>query len=227
MLVAKGHTSTSREVVSESSGLNHQAFLAQEFPMLYSYLGDSAFSTIARSHGIANAASSTDFRWLCNHLPAFLGRDHNWPSHPEIVEIASLELAMNTAASAPDLPPLKWEQIEHLRQEQTSALPWTLHPSVQLLRFQRNTTSIWSALRSGERAPAPYLLDKPQAVLVWRQGESARFRMLGDEEALALDHVKRGQSPSATWAMRGEAEHYLREWVESELLLQIKSKEEF
>jgi len=89
-----------------------------------------------------------------------------------------------------------------------------LHPSVQRLQVRTNATSIWSALTAGELPPPPERLGKPQELLVWQQGTTSRFRMLGREEALALDEVGRGKEIEIDQS----SESFLRGWLEAEIV---------
>jgi len=221
MISAKPATqSTTRSVSSAHSSLNLYAFLTQEFEQLYTYFGDSDFVAMLRAYGVAYADHQHGERWFSSNLPAFLKSNTKWRKHPELAELASLELAFNLAASAPDLAPLHWQTIKHMDPEQFSELKFVLHPSVQHLHFLQNTTSIWSALKCDERPPAPHRLDAVQNVLVWRQGTLARFRMIGEEEAQALSVLVQEPKPTQQFGSPFESpQTYLREWVEAELII--------
>ncbi len=54
----------------------------------------------------------------------------------------------------------------------------------------------------------------PQELLVWRQGAAARFRMLGREEAAALDAAARGEAIESDQS----SESFLRGWLEAEII---------
>ena len=74
----------------------------------------------------------------------------------------------------------------------------------------------------------PYRLDTPQQVLVWRQGPAARFRLLGAEEATALDDASRGETLGAIARRLADdgdpataikrSFTYLAGWLESQLV---------
>lgn len=178
--------------------------LQQNYVSLHLYLGDVAFRSLSKAFFAGKTPSQKTVRWYCNMLPEFLATYKPFARCPEIQELAALELALNRAFDAPDILSL----TSNTFLDSTTALPLKLHPSVQSLRFLQNTTSIWSALKCGEQPPKPHKLDQTQSVIAWRQDQSARFRILGEDEALAL--AAPTTSPNNP---------YFRGWLEAELLL--------
>ena len=81
-----------------------------------------------------------------------------------------------------------------------------------------NATSIWAALTAGELPPYPASLELPKELLVWRQGLASRFRMLGREEAVAIDAAARGE----TMELAQSSEGFLRGWLEAEIVSAVR-----
>lgn len=165
-------------------------------------MGETAFSTMAR-HCLA-ATETPKVRVLSLHLPDFLDLTKPFSRSPELSDLARLEKAFHAALNAPDASIIT-RALHH-------ALHITLHPSVKRLQLRTNAASIWAALIAGELPPPPQRLDEPQELLVWRQGAASRFRMLGREEAAALDAAARGE------AIAQSAENFLRGWIEAEII---------
>ncbi len=184
--------------------------LAQNYANLKRYVGDVSFLSLARAFATAQPTELSISRLKFKMLPQFLLTYKPFLRAPEIQELAALELALHSAFEAPDLNTVTLRDLEKL--EPTS--PLSLHPSTQFLDFFQNTTSLWSAIICGQQPPKPHKLDHAQQLIVWRQGTGARFRILGDEEALAL---KTGAT--------NLAKIYLRSWVEAELLLRVDRTE--
>ena len=176
-------------------------FLAEDYPRLRLYMGETAFNTMARHCLTATEAPKV---WLLSrHLPDFLDLTKPFSRSPELSDLARLEKAFHAALSAPD-------------SSITSRAP--LHPSVQRLQLRTNTASIWAALTAGELPPPPQRLDEPLELLVWRQGAASRFRMLGREEAAALDAAVRGDTTEVDqWS-----EGFLRGWLEAEIMSAVR-----
>jgi hypothetical protein len=170
-------------------------FLTRDYPRLRLYMGETAFHTMAR-HCLA-ATETPKLRLLSLHLPDFLDLTKPFSRSPELSDLARLEKAFHAALNAPEA-------------SFTSHAP--LHPSVQRLQLRTNAASIWAALTAGELPPPPQRLDQPQELLVWRQGAASRFRMLGREEAAALDAAARGET------IAQPAENFLRGWREAGII---------
>ncbi len=92
------------------------------------------------------------------------------------------------------------------------------HPSLQRLQLPTNAASIWSALTAGERPPPPQRLDEPQELLIWRQGSNVRFRLLGGEEALAIDAMAR----DGKFEIAQSTEGFLRGWLEAGIISALR-----
>ncbi len=174
-------------------------FLAGDYPRLRLYMGETGFNTVAR-HCLA-ATDTPKLRLLSRHLPDFLDLAKPFSRSPELSDLARLERAFHAALTAPE----------------SSIASQAVHPSVQRLQLRTNAASIWAALTAGELPPPPQRLDAPQELLVWRQGTAARFRMLGGEEAAALDAAARGETIDQS------AESFLRGWRDAEIFSAVTS----
>jgi hypothetical protein len=97
-------------------------------------------------------------------------------------------------------------------------------PRLTVLPSATNAADIWSALRDESPPPPPRRLPEPQAILVWRQDVTARFRTLGTEEAMMWDEAAAGTRFGVLCEMvatyGGEdgadfrAASYLKDWVD-------------
>ena len=193
--------------VDETLTLAHLTdFLADDYPRLRLYMGETAFNTMAR-HCLA-ASETPKARVLSRHLPDFLDLTKPFSRSPELSDLARLERAFHAALNAPEAS-IAQPPLHHIG----------LHPSVQRLQLRTNAASIWAALTAGELPPPPARLDEPQELLVWRQGAASRFRMLGREEAAALDAAARGEATGIDQS----SENFLRGWLEAEIVSAVMS----
>ena len=183
-------------------------FLSQDYPRLRRYVGETAFNAMAR-HCLA-ATDAPGLRVLSMHLPDFLALTKPFSRRPEIADLARLERAFQAALNAPETTVIRSAVLlpRHIE----------FHPSVQRLQVRTNATSIWSALTAGELPPSPASLELPQELLVWRQGLASRFRMLGREEAVAIDAAARGE----TMKLDQFSEGFLRGWLEAEIVSAVR-----
>jgi hypothetical protein len=228
---AKGSKSTAFGIYKTAYTMRLTDFLANDHEMLHSYLGDSNFAKLAEAYIKTNPSEHPNARWYSINLPAFLLGYEPLRRNPEIQELAALESALNTAFDAPEADTLTLVDLSSLDPEIFSTMALAIHPSTSRLKFYHNTTSIWSALKCEGQPPKPHLLDSKQEIAVWRQGTSSRFRLLGNEEAMALDVASKGGNFSQICEMIAvmegaetapqRAASYLRGWIEAELLLAL------
>ncbi|MDE2384421.1 MAG: putative DNA-binding domain-containing protein [Alphaproteobacteria bacterium] len=226
---ARGGKAGALAVYQQAYLLRLGEFLAHDYEMLHSYVGDTEFIGLGRAYIAAHTSRSPNARWFSTHLPDFIARSERWRRNPEVAELAALERALNTAFDAADALPYTLAQLAAANPENFGEQVFAFHPSVQHLTFTQNTTSIWSALKCGEQPPAPHRLDEAQRILVWRQGASSRFRMIGAEESMALDCIAKGLNFALVCEMISvmdkadeapqRAAAYLREWIGAGLLL--------
>ena len=207
-------------------------FLAKDHEILREYIGESQFDKMAQSYIATDPSRLPNARWYSVHLAEYLRTYKPFSHNPEIQELAVLESALNSAFDAPEAASLSLVELTALDPEVLSSMILGIHPSASRLTFKQNTTSIWSALKCDTHPPRPHLLDEAQQILIWRQGVASRFRLLGDEEAIAFDACKAGASFGAMCELialvecpetaAARAASYLRGWIEAELLLAVR-----
>jgi hypothetical protein len=190
-------------------------FLADDYARLRLYMGARAFNAMARHCLAAYSTRIPNVRALSQHLPNFLDLTKPFSRNPELSDLAHLEKAFYAALSAPEAPALTLSEFVR-RNPQNFFLE--LHPSVQRLHLRTNAASIWAALTAGELPPAPMKLHAPLELLVWRQGLTSRFRMLGQEEAGAFDEAARGELTGIDQI----SEYFLRGWLEAEVVSAVR-----
>lgn len=202
--------------------------LADDYEQLHAYLGDAGFARFAKSYIAAHPSDRKSARDFGRHVPDFLRADAGFAQHAELAEIAGLEKALAEAFDGPDAEPLKLATLAGIAPERWTKLTFMPHPTAQRLTFSTNAADIWSALREGNAPPAPRLLLEPQAILVWRQDVTARFRSLPAEEAMMWDEAAAGtrfgvlcEMVSTYGGVEGadfRAASYLKDWVDMETL---------
>lgn len=191
-------------------------FLADEYGKLRLYMGESVFNAMGRHCFAAHDIRPPKVRAFSRHLPDFLGLTKPFSRSPELSDLARLEKAFHAALNAPEA------QIaaRAAYAGQHGKFHIGLHPSVQRLQLRTNAASIWAALTAGELPPSPERLDEPLELLVWRQGSTPRFRMLGREEASALDEAGRGEAIEIDQSSEG----FLRGWLEAEAVSAVRRR---
>jgi hypothetical protein len=201
-------------------------FLAHDFEVLRQYLGEVRFTAMAAEYIATHPSRHPNARWYSSQLPDFLTGHPDAP--PELLELATLERAFADAFDAVEAPVIGKHFLTEVPPESVHNLAFKIHPSFHSLSFSQNTSSIWSALKCGEAPPECEELDAPQQVIVWRQAQQSRMRILGYDEYMAVTAVKNGATFGVVCemlAMRDQEENvalraatYLRGWLEAEIL---------
>ncbi len=203
-------------------------FLAVDHVKLQSYVGATAFEAIGQRYAAAFPQLDPGLRWFSRNLHIFLSETAPYSERPELAELAQLEMALHAAFEAPDVPVMTLADLANYEANGLHDHTLDMHPSAQRLSFNFNTTSLWSALQCGELPSRPKMLESPQQLIVWRQGNQPRFRMIGEDEAIAIDlaltsvpfsRVVGALAEFGQGAGGGDgAVTYLRGWVSAELV---------
>lgn len=212
-------------VYRNAYGLRLAEILGKDYELTHTYLGDEAFSCLARAYIAAHPSDKRNARWFGRHLPTFARQTAPFSEHKEVGELAALEKALADAFDGPDAAPVSTEELAAIPPEDWAELVFTPHPTAQRLRFKTNAAAIWMALDGDDTPPAPVQLAEPQNILVWRQDLTARFRPLSAEEAMMWAEATRGVrfgvlcEMVATFAGPDEAElraaTYLKTWLDT------------
>lgn len=171
--------------------------LRTNFPTLHRVLGDDAFRDLAHGYIDAMPSPYRSIRWFGRELEAFARRDASILPHAALLDLLKMDWAIGTAFDAADAPLLCADQLRSVAPAQWAALQLVLHPSVTILRLAWAVEPMWRAasreLNEGgasEESETP--VANPHHLLIWRDGLEARWRVLVDDEARALEQLGAG-----------------------------------
>lgn len=166
--------------------------LGEDYANLHAYLGDARFARLAEAYIAAHPSDRRSVRDFGRHLPRFLRERADFAVRPELAEIAELEKSLTDAFDGPDLPVLALDDFADILPELWPRLVFQPHPTSRRLNFATNAAAIWSALHEGTAPPDAERSPEPQAILVWREVTTARFRPLPPEEAMMWNEAALG-----------------------------------
>ena len=202
--------------------------LGEDYAQLHAYLGDARFAKLAKDYIAAHPSDQRSVRAFGRHLPGFLRGRPDLALHPELAEIAELEKALIDAFDGPEARPLSLAALGEVAPEHWPRLVFEPHPTSRRLDFWTNAAELWSALHDEAAPPKPERLPEPQAILVWRDDMTSRFRPLSPEEAMMWNEAVGGTrfgvlcEMVATFGGVEDAEiraaTYLRNWVGTGML---------
>ena len=211
-------------------------FLTNDYEKLRIYLGDSRFREMAIAYIAAHPSDNPNARWFSRHLPEFLRDARHYRRHPEVAELALLERALNDAFDGPDTTTCTMTDISAIDPQRFGSAVFTIAPTVFRFAVTTNVTSLWASLKCGETPPDPEDVEVPLEILVWRQALGSRFRILGNEEAMAIDCARQGLTFGMICEMIAayddpegaalRAAGYLRGWIEAEIISCIRIAED-
>ncbi len=230
-LVAKPPTGTQAgrlAVYKNAYSLRLTEFIAHDYEKLRTYLGDVRFNEMASRYILAHPSDQPNARWFSRHLPDFLTSSPHYRRQPEIAELARLERAINESFDGPDHPIVTMAELAAVPPEHFASASFKIAPTVHRFAVTTNVSSLWASLKCEEPPPRPEDTAMPTEIMVWRQGLGSRFRILGAEEAMAIDSAREGLPFSIVCEMIAafddpenaglRAASYLRGWIEAEIV---------
>ena len=204
------------------------ACLDERFAVTRAWLGEEAFQDAIFAH----AGRMPPHSWSLDHYPDDFPSTlaQLYPGDAEVAELATLELALGHAFVAADAVPVVPGDLAHVEWDRARL---HLTPSLRMCGLTTNAPAIWSAI-TGEAMPPPVaLLQDGGEILVWRHGETPRFRTTDRPEAVALRQVDSGMnfgSLCATLVDAGgddpasTAGGWLAQWLSDGLIIGIEGE---
>lgn len=196
--------------------------LKDSFDKTWAWLGDDAFEDAGLRYIADHPPTQFSLRPFGDRYADWL--NGAWPADPEVAELARLDWAMRNAFDGADAQPLDGAALAGVSDEDWATVVFSLHPTAQMLRVQRNTLDLWHAMDRGDTPPAVIDLAQPVTVLVWRKGVQPHFRSIDAAEAGMLNALQRG-TPFAAACETVESDDaqaliggWLARWLEDGLL---------
>jgi len=210
--------------------------LEAHYPALLAFLGAAGFDELCGAYIDAHDSHFASIRYYGGELATFLAVHADYKSTPVLCELARWEWAMTEVFDAADAAPIDAQALAQIAPEEWAGLKFDLHPSLRRLDLNWNAPPLWKALTAGESPPAVAAQNEPVAWLLWRRELQIYFRPLAAAEARALAALRAGQSfgvlcvalcASASEAQApARAAGFLREWVESGMIVGTRAGEE-
>lgn len=212
---------------SNGRALAERALLAA-YPVLAQMLGAESFAALARALWHASPPQVGDMARWGNTLIDFVAASPQLADDPYLADVARVEWALHTCASAPDAE-LQPATLALLGSHDLDVLQLQLAPGTALLHSPWPAASL--VLAHGDEgvtlAEAATLLRAGQAenALVWRQGYRPRLRHALPDEALFVTALLQGVSLEAAMdaAPQLDINAWLTDAVQSGLLLAVQA----
>jgi hypothetical protein len=204
-------------------------FLSNEFPMLRAYLGEESFGRLVEDYIFSGPSRQRNARWYGARLPEFMQETAQWRATIEARDLARFERALSDAFDAADAPIISVDALSDICAEDCARMAFEFHPSVELLDFARGTAEVYGAL-ANENDP-PVIQQGEETVVFWREEGQSCYRLVAEDERLALREARRGEKFSGICALiacQGKDENvtpvvagFLLRWFADGLVMRI------
>jgi hypothetical protein len=189
-LLAQLRAPARAESVAETFAVYHDGFrlrmtefLANDYPVLRSALGESGFGAMAEAYWRARPSTFRNARWFGAGLPDFLRSEPHYSADSFVCGVASLEAALAHSFDAEDAAELPIAALAETRQEDWPQLRLGFHPGVVLVDSSEPAVAAYEAAQAGE---ASIQSGGAVRLLVWRRDLDVNYRVLEDGEEMAL-----------------------------------------
>ena len=168
------------------------------------WVGEEAFAAAACHYVISHPPHDWTLDRFGAQFPTVLAS--LFANDGEVAELAWLEWHLQQAFVAPDLGELSGAQLAHasLSDNDWEQLCLTMAAGYAALEVVHDCTGLWQALRNDDLAGFTLEPTEPGVLVVWRQGLTPRFRVLGPQEFAALKGLAQGEPFGHVATMVGE-----------------------
>jgi hypothetical protein len=187
-----------------NAGALAQRALAAAYPTLQQLIGDESFAGLARAFWHRHPPQQGDMATWGERLAAFVADAEQLAEEPYLADVARLEWAVHTAASAADAagPP---QGLEALADAEPAQLRLQARPGTTVVASAHPIVAIWQAHR-GQAAldeerfaavRAAFAAGRAEPALVWRQGLRVQVAALEPADAAFTAAVLAGRPLAA------------------------------
>ena len=198
--VIHGYLSGRIEIYGEAYKARLLEALKTNFPALHRVLGDEAFRELAHRFIDESPSEYRSIRWFGRELGAFASGDETLLPHPALLDLLKMDWALGIAFDAADAVPITESDLQHVAPQDWAALGFAFHPSLTLLKLDWAVEPIWRAVIKDDKDDKDNNAETPEPtadshyLLVWRQELEAKWRIVDEHEALALNMLGAGRN---------------------------------
>ncbi len=217
-----------------------------DYPKLTGIMGEEKFTQAFLHYLLHHPSTHYSVRPFGAKFADFLNQYEPFCFKAYYTEMAKFEWALSLTFDAGEVPRLEFKNLMLLSPEEWVNLKFKLHPSVSILTFQHNITSVWKILENQKICPEQedesiverYLeeqperlispLNSPETWLIYRKNFASCFQALTSEQYFMLESIGNGYTFSEicenlSKIMPGEkvpgfAMHHLADWLNTEVL---------
>lgn len=172
--------------------------LDQAYPALAHVLGVTAFHSLVERYLRRLPAGEANLNYVGRDLADFLGDDELSDALPFVPDLARLEWAVLECFHGAWLAAADLSLLEDLGQDQLASLRLDFQPAASLVVSDWPIKEIRDARDDDRDSVDIDLVDRPDRVLVYREGFDVVTERLGEAEAAALESMRAGATLDQT-----------------------------
>ena len=168
--------------------------LMEDFPRVAAIVGEDQFRELGRTYLRQYPSAHPSLRYLGSHVPEFLATQPAGTTFPFLPDLARLERTRLEVFDAPDVEPLRSEDLQVISAEAWATLRFQVIPTLETLTCAWPVQQVWkneSFTKSDEIRPESTVLR------VWRQDFAVYQASMDTIEQTALTAMRAGE-PFAT-----------------------------
>ena len=193
-----GYLSGRIEIYGEAYKARLLEALKTNFPALHRVLGDDAFRELAHRFIDESPSEYRSIRWFGRELEKIVQDDEGLLPHPALFDLLRMDWALGIAFDAADVVPVTESDLQHVTPQDWAALGFAFHPSLTLLKLDWAVEPIWRVVikdkNEDESSETPEPVAHSHYLLIWRQALEAKWRIVDEHEALALNMLGTGKN---------------------------------
>jgi hypothetical protein len=174
-----------------------QRSLQAAYPVIAQLIGEQAFEHLTRDFWAQQPPTRGDLAQWGEELPGFIANIPALQTEPYLSDVATVEWALHTAATAPDKT-ADLTTFKLLTDHDADALTLQLAPGTALIHSEYPIASVLAAHLydnpSFEMVGDMLRLNVSETALVWRQDLQPRVTCCSTSEALFIQHLLAGDS---------------------------------
>lgn len=165
--------------------------LREEYPAIQKVIGVESFGVLVCDYLKAYPSSSPNIADLGKDLPEFLKTHSISQSFPYLSDLASFERLFLMTVFADRAPDFDSTQLQSLSESEWSEIRFVLDSSVHFFHSTWPVDLVWD-VRDIQEQPVPQINFSDRNLLLFRDPQWVRVRVLSMEERVLLGHLSEG-----------------------------------
>ena len=171
--------------------------LAEVYEAVQHVVGERTFSSLAEGYAQRHPSQDYNLSLAGRHLPEFLAVFPLTQPLPFLPDLARLEWLVAQAFHAFDAPSLDPARLASRSLDEWEHASVSFHPSIGLAASRWPILDIWAARTRPRESVNIDLVNRPQRVLVFRQGLQTRCELVDERQHRLLEGLLAGRTLGA------------------------------